>query len=62
MARTQILVRSWGPKLGFWRCFEDELDPCYVFYFCLKQLFLLLLILLATMDAIGSPVAVFSFL
>ena len=30
MARTQILVHSWGPEQGFRRCFADGLNQSLV--------------------------------
>ena len=49
---------AWGPNKDFGAISQTSLALVIVFIFCLKHLFLLLLILLATMEDIGSPVAV----
>ena len=48
---------AWGPNKDFGAVSQTSLALVIVFIFCLKHLFLLLLILLATMEDIGSPVA-----
>ena len=49
---------AWDPNKDFGAVSQTSLALVIVFIFCLKHLFLLLLILLATMEDIGSPVAV----
>ena len=55
-------LKSWytagGPYKDFGAVSQTSLALVKFFIFCLKHLFLPLLILWATMEAIGSPVAV----